>query len=108
MTKVWVLEIGCRHEGGHTEGVFATEEAGIAGAIAYMQKEIARDVEIYTSGDSTEDGLVVNGYSYDDPLPGFHSWSEHYVWSYKDSDGVLRPSSGGFMYVKLIEHDLRN
>lgn len=108
MTKVWVLETGCRYEGGHVIAVFGSEEAGIAGAIAHMQKEVTRDVEIYTSDDCSEDGLVVNGFSYDDPTPGVHAWSEHFVWYERHEDGQLHPFSGGFEYVTLREYDLGN
>lgn len=106
--KVWVLETGCRYEGGHVVAIFGSEEAGLAGALKYMQSEIDDDVRIYTSDDwSPEEGLTVNGFYCVDSKPGVHEWSEHFVFNTRSKDGKLWPFSGGSMYVTLREHDLQ-
>jgi hypothetical protein len=105
--KVWILEVGCRHEGGSVHGVFSNEADGIAAAIDYMEKDIARDVEIYMDGECTEEGPTITGFAYEECEDGNHLWNECFIWSYRDSDGKLCFSSGGFEYVSLKWYELQ-
>lgn len=107
MIRVWILEVGCHHEGGHAIGVFATEEAGIAAAVDYMEKDIARDVEMYMDVESTVEGPTITGFAYEEREGGHHLWDQHFVWSYRDGDGKLCFSSGGFEYVSLRWYELQ-
>jgi len=105
--KVWILEVGCHHEGGSVRGVFANEESGIAAAIDYMEKDIARDAEIYMDGEFTEDGPTITGFTYEEREDGHHLWNESFVSSYKDDSGKLHFCSGGFEYVSLRWYELQ-
>jgi hypothetical protein len=107
MTKVWILEVGYHREGGSTHGIFATEEAGIAAAINYMEKEIARDVELYMDGDSPEDGPTITGFAYEERTDGNYLWNQCLVWPHRDGDGKVCFSSGGFEYVSLRWYELQ-
>lgn len=100
--RIWILESGCRYEGGSVLGVFANEEAGLKAADVYMAERIAKTAE----DPDPEDPRLTDFEKRPHEL-GHHYWIEHYRWAYKKDDGTFDWHDGTSEYLSLAWYELQ-
>jgi hypothetical protein len=97
--KVWVLERGCRYEGGYIVDLFSDEDAGLQFASSLMQECIIATQELSTEDDPCKTYFEKSNNT---KRPGDHYWIEHYLWKSGD-----RWVDGDSDYVSLTWYELR-
>ena len=95
---VWVLEHGCRYEGGNVLSVHVSEESGLKAAQEYMEKSIAQTAELSEPDDPHETFFDRIVYSADCKY-----WVEHYRW--QTSPGVW--FDGDSDYLSLTRYEAK-
>lgn len=92
---VWILEHGCRYEGGSVLSVHASEASGLKATNEYMEKSIAQTAELSEPDDPRETFFESN-LSNDD----CKYWIEHYRWQTSPGDWF----DGDSDYLSLTRH----